>query len=262
MQGLSIQEHSSRFFSQGARPGGILTAPGQIDDETALRLKTHFEESFTGENSGRVAVLGDGLEYESMVMTSVDAQLIEQLKWSAENVASAFQVPGYKIGIGPAPSYNNIEALDQQYYSQCLQILFECVEICLDEGLGLDQKPGGRNLGTEFDLDDLLRMDSKTMAETENQLRNIKTPNESRLRLNLPPIEGGDAVYRQQQDFSLEALAKRDAQEDPFGKASTSGDGQQPPQSQPDGAQPAEEAVSSEAARSILMKRVSHALAV
>ena len=174
VQGLSIQEHSSRFFSQGARPGGILTAPGQIDDETALRLKTHFEESFTGENSGRVAVLGDGLEYESMVMTSVDAQLIEQLRWSAENVASAFQVPGYKIGIGPAPSYNNIEALDQQYYSQCLQILFECVEICLDEGLGLDQKPGGRNLGTEFDLDDLLRMDSKTMAETENQLRNIK----------------------------------------------------------------------------------------
>jgi phage portal protein BeeE len=37
------------------------------------------------------------------------------------------------------------------------------------------------------------------------------TPNEAARRLNLPPVAGGDAVYRQQQDFSLEALAKRDA---------------------------------------------------
>ena len=40
----------------------------------------------------------------------------------------------------------------------------------------------------------------------------------SGLRLSLPPTEGGAAVYRQQQDYSLAALAKRDAKEDPFGK--------------------------------------------
>jgi phage portal protein BeeE len=33
----------------------------------------------------------------------------------------------------------------------------------------------------------------------------------------LPPVAGGDSPYMQQQNYSLEALAKRDTQEDPFG---------------------------------------------
>lgn len=271
-QALSIQDHSSRFFTNGARPSGILTAPGAIDDETAARLKQHFEDSFTAANTGRIAVLGDGLKYESMVMTSTDAQLIEQLKWSAENVAGAFQVPPYKIGVGQLPNYSNIEALDQQYYSQCLQKLFECVEAGLDEGLGLDQMVG-LTYGTEFDLDDLLRMDSKTMAETEDKLKNIKTPNESRLRLNLPPVDGGDAVYRQQQDFSLEALAKRDAQADPFATSgggrgsvsaspSSAGNGQAVAPESSDGQSSAEAiAAQSSAARALILRSFSGALA-
>ena len=215
VQGLNIQDQSSFFFANGARPSGVLTAPNQISDTTAKELKDYWEKNFTGDNRGKVAVLGDGLKYEQMTMKAVDAQLIEQLKWSAEVVCSTFHVPAYKIGVGAAPSYNNIEALDQQYYSQCLQSLFECIELSLDEGLGLvDVK--GKIYGSEFDLDDLLRMDSKTMAETEDKLKNTKTPNESRKRLNLPPVPGGNSVYRQQQDSSLEALAKRDAQDDPF----------------------------------------------
>lgn len=219
VQGLNIQDHASSFFANGARPSGILTAPGQISDTTAKELKDYWDKNFTGENRGKVAVLGDGLKYEQMTVNAVDSQLIEQLKWSAEVVCSCFHVPAYKIGVGTPPSYNNIEALDQQYYSQCLQSLFECIELCLDEGLGLVDVTG-KTYGSEFDLDDLLRMDSKTMAETEDKLKNIKAPNESRKRLNLPPVPGGNSVYRQQQDFSLEALAKRDAQDDPF-KSST-----------------------------------------
>ncbi len=264
VQGLNIQDHSTRFFSNGARPSGILTAPGAIDDETALRLKNHFEENFSGQNAGRVAVLGDGLEYEAMAMTSEDAQLIEQLKWSAETVCSAFGVPGYKIGVGPTPSYNNVQALDQQYYSQCLQTLIECIELGLDEGLGLDLKPSGRILGTEFDTDDLLRMDSKTLAETEDKLRNIKTPNEARRRLNLPPVEGGDSVYRQQQDFSLEALAKRDAKDDPFATTSSSASSQNGGDQSEAAAteQSAEEmAANSSAARSSIVRQFRDALA-
>lgn len=230
--GLSIQQHSSSFFSNGARPGGILTAPNTISDITADRLKKNFEENFTGSNAGRIAVLGDGLEYKSMAMNAVDAQLIEQLKWSAETVCSCFHVPAYKIGVGAPPTNTNIEALDQQYYSQCLQRLFECAELCLDEGLGLE-----KNRGTEFDLDDLLRMDTATLikAESEAVRGGFRKPNEARRRLNSPPVEGGDDCYLQQQNYSLSALAKRDAKDDPFasGKQPTPApDPQQPPQPQ------------------------------
>ncbi|HBA7796515.1 TPA: phage portal protein, partial [Escherichia coli] len=44
----------------------------------------------------------------------------------------------------------------------------------------------------------------------------ILTPNEARRRENLPPLPGGDALYLQQQNYSLEALSRRDAREDPF----------------------------------------------
>jgi HK97 family phage portal protein len=218
IQGLNIQNSSTALFGNGARPGGILTAPAEINDETAKRLKDFFEGNFTGENVGRVAVLGDGLKYESMSVNAVDAQLIEQLKWSAETVCSVFHVPPYMIGVGPAPTYNNIEALNQQYYSQCLQAQIESIELCLDEGLGLDQIPG-KTYGTEFDLDDLLRMDTATKVKSmaDSISAGFLKPNEARAKFDLEPVEGGDTPYLQQQNFSLAALNKRDQGADPFG---------------------------------------------
>jgi phage portal protein BeeE len=41
-------------------------------------------------------------------------------------------------------------------------------------------------------------------------------PNEARRRLNLKPVTGGDTPYLQQQNYSLEALSKRDSKDDPF----------------------------------------------
>jgi len=41
-------------------------------------------------------------------------------------------------------------------------------------------------------------------------------PNEGRAKLDLKPKTGGDSPYLQQQNYSLAALAKRDAQADPF----------------------------------------------
>jgi phage portal protein BeeE len=92
-------------------------------------------------------------------------------------------------------------------------VLIESIEVCLDEGLGT-----GETLGTEFDTDNLLRMDSVTQMDVLEKGRNYFSPDEGRARLSLPPTPGGKVVYRQQQDFSLAALAKRDAKEDPFGK--------------------------------------------
>jgi HK97 family phage portal protein len=215
-QGLSIQNSSTKFFGNNSQPGGVLTAPGAISDTTATRLKAHWEENFTGKNVGRVAVLGDGLKYEAMAVKATDAQLIEQLKWSADVVCSTYHVPPYKIGIGQAPSYNNVQALNTEYYSQCLQVLIEAIELCLDEGLATGEK-----LGTEFDVDNLLRMDSVTQMQVLKEGAGILKVNEMRAKLDKKPTEGGDAVYLQQQNYSLLALSKRDAQEDPFstGKA-------------------------------------------
>jgi HK97 family phage portal protein len=149
----------------GGRPAGILTAPGFINEETARRLKEQWDANYGsgGPEVGKTAVLGDGIEYKPIAMTAADAQLIEQLRFSTETVASAFGVPLHMIG-GETPTYNNIEALQGQYYAQCLQAHIESIEVLLDEGLGLGPS-FGNNLGVEFDLDGLLRMDTATRVQ-------------------------------------------------------------------------------------------------
>jgi HK97 family phage portal protein len=220
VQGLNIQNNSTRFFGNGSYPGGVLTAPGAISQETADRLKAYWEENFTGDNVGKIAVLGDNLKYERMTVNAIDAQLIDQLKWTSETICSAFHVPAYMVGIGAPPNYNNIEAMNQQYYSQCLQSYIESIELALDEGLGLTEgEVTQRRYGTEFEIDDLLRMDSATKMKTatDGVKGAVFTPNDARQLFNKRRLTGGDTVYMQQQQFSLAALAERD-QSKPFAK--------------------------------------------
>lgn len=212
-QGRRIQEESWSFFANGAKPGGFLMSSEEIDQEDADKIKVKWREAFTGKNAGNVAVLADGLKYEALTISAHDSQLIEQLKWSSEVVCQAFGVPAYKAGVGQPPANTTVEASNQQYYSDCLQTHIEHIELLLDEGLGCPE-----GLGTEFDLDDLLRLDSKSLMEVLDKSKGKMTVNEQRRRLGLPPVKGGDTVYMQEQDHSLEALAKRDAREDPFAK--------------------------------------------
>jgi len=206
-QGLNIQNSSSAFFGNHARPSGILTAPGAITTETAERLKTQWQANYTGTNAGKVAVLGDGLEYKPISQNAVDSQLAEQLKWTDERICSIFKVPPYKVYVGPMPTYDNAEVLDKIYYASCLQRLIEAIEELLDVGLNVPP-----NLGTEFDLDDLMRMDSVLKMRTagEGVKAGILSPNEGRKKFSLLPVQGGDTPYLQEQNYSLAALDERD----------------------------------------------------
>jgi len=257
LAGLRIEQNSARLFSNGAKPAGVLEAPAAITEDTAKRVKAYWDENFTGENAGKVAVLGDGLSYKPMAMSAVDAQLIEQLRWNDQIVAGSYGVPAYMINAGPLPTQQNIEALQQQYYSQALQVHIEAIEILLDEGLGLTETTG-RTIGTEFETDDLLRMDTATKVRTLVEgLKGIYSTNEARARLDMPPVPGGDAVLSQQQNFSLEALAKRDAKDDPFATppapAPEAEEPEEPEQAPPE---PANDNVAAEAARALEVFRM------
>jgi HK97 family phage portal protein len=212
-QGLAIQELSALLFKNNSMPGGLIISPEPVDPDEADRVKADWERMFGGTNRGRVAVIGNNVRYERLPFTAVEGQLIEQLKWTAEVVCSTYHVPPYKIGVGEMPKFTNVQALNIEYYSQALQRLIEDIEVCLDEGLST-----GEFLGTEFDTDNLLRMDSVTQMQVLEKASGTMKINEKRKRLDLQPVEGGDDVYLQQQNFSLKALARRDAKPDPFGK--------------------------------------------
>src|SRR5690606_19428011 len=149
-------------------------------------------------------------------MKSADSQLVEQMRYSDEQICQPFGIPPFKIGIGSIPAGMKVDDINQLYYSDALQSHIEAMENLLDEGLKI-----GRPLGVELDLEPLLRMDEGKRAEVATKLvgGGVETPNEGRLRFNLPPLEGGDTVYMQQQDFPLDQVRKNkivDAEQNPI----------------------------------------------
>jgi HK97 family phage portal protein len=218
MLGINAQNTSALLFKNASQPGGLVIYPGTIDEVEEKRVKEQFEQRFSGANLGRVAILSAGAKYEKAAMTNVEGQMIEQLKWSAEVVCSVYHVPPYKVGVGALPSYNNVQSLNVEYYSQALQSHIEEIEELLDHALGIGW---GESLGTEFDTDNLLRMDTVTQVTAIRDAvgAGVMTPNEGRSKLDLKPVKGGESPYLQQQNYSLAALAKRDAQADPFAPA-------------------------------------------
>lgn len=205
-QAQKISEASASFFANQSRPGGILSAPGKISDETARRLKEAFEQGYSGDNAGRIAVVGDGLTFNPLTVTADDSQLVEQLKWTAETICMSYGIPLSKLGLATIPSGETAQTSNIRYYIDALQGLMEDAETCLDEGLGFD----GVTVGTEFDTDNLWRLDSLTQMEVIEKSKSVLTLDERRRKLDAPSIEGGSTVYLQQQDHSIEAIAARD----------------------------------------------------
>lgn len=215
--GLNILKNSKTSFGNMSRPSGILVAPGAISEDKARAIGAAWNANYTGQNIGKTAVLGDDLKYQPISMTASDTQTIEQLKMSNEIICSVLHVPAFKVGYGTIPAGQKVGDLNEIYFSDCLQSPVEAIENLLDDAFDLK----ARGLEIFLDVDSLLRMDKETkMGIQERGVKaSIFTPNEARQQFNLEPLVGGDTVYMQQQNYSLEALSKRDQKEDPFGKS-------------------------------------------
>lgn len=213
---LKILRNSSTFFENGANPGGLITAPAGMSDDDADAVKKYWNENFKGANAGKVAVIGADMKFQPFAFKAADSQVVEQMRYSDEQVCQPFGIPPFKVGIGSIPAGMGVDAINQLYYADALQGHIEAMENLLDEALGIS-----RPLGVELDLWPLLRMDVGKQAEVETKLTGggIKTPNEGRFAFGLAPLEGGDTVYMQQQDFPLDQVRKNkivDAEQNPL----------------------------------------------
>jgi HK97 family phage portal protein len=199
--GGRIMMNTASLFQNMARPSGYITAAGEIGDEVAQRLKRDFEANYSAGNTGRTAVFGSGLEWKSMVMTSTDAQLIEQLKWTIEDVARAYRVPMYLLADVTRMTYKNSEQAAQSYYSGCLQYHLESLEARLSDDFGLDENVQY----VAFDVQQMFRMDTKERYESYKAgiASGMLSPNEARAMEHKGPVKGGEEPRMQMQYVPL-----------------------------------------------------------
>jgi HK97 family phage portal protein len=206
--GLHILRNSQSFFGNASRPAGVLTAPGKISKDTADRLKEDWDNNYSGQRYGKTAVLPDGLKWEPLTITAQDAQLIEQLRWSVEDVGRVFRVPPFMLGDTTKTSYRNSEQLARAYLSGCLSYHIEALEQRFARAFEFPA-----NYELKFDLSTLLRaeIDVRYAAYQQALSSAWATINEVRAQEGLAPVEGGDEPHIQIQYVPLSASGKAPA---------------------------------------------------
>lgn len=206
IKNLKVIKSSTDFFGNNAQPGGLLTAPAGMSQRDADQVKEYWAANFTGTNAGKVAVIGADMKFTPFAMKSIDAQMIEHLRYGDEQICQPFGIPPFKVGIGSPPAGLGVDGLNQLYYADALQTHIEHMEALLNDGLRIREP-----LSVELDLEPLLRMDEAKRADVEVKLvaGKIKTPDEGRARFNLAPTGGGNTLWGQNQDYPLGMLADR-----------------------------------------------------
>lgn len=206
LKNMKIMRSATEFFANNAQPGGLLTAPAGMSDDDAKDVKKYWETEFTEGKSGKVAIIGADMKFTPFAMKSIDSQMVEQMRYSDEQICQPFGVPPFKVGIGTIPSGLGVDGVNLMYYNDALQAPIQHMEDLLDDGLKIS-----RPLGIELDTEPLLRMDEAKKAEIATKLVGgmVKTPDEGRRPFNLAPTPGGGTLWGQNQDYPLGMLADR-----------------------------------------------------
>lgn len=194
---MVLERHGSQFFGSGARPSGIISNEKPASGESGTKTISNMLKSWRAwkaTSNGDPLILDAGWQYNQPIMTSTDAQFLENRIEQINEIARATGVP-------PTMLYS----LDRATWSNSEQMAASFLQLCLRPWLDRWQDAYSAVLLTEdeqddhyfeFVIDDLQRADAAGRAEIFGKLVAMRamTPNEVRAAMNLPAIEGGDEL--------------------------------------------------------------------
>jgi HK97 family phage portal protein len=200
---LAMDEYSGKFFENGAHPSIVLNAPAKMDPSQITQLQTAFTNKYAGlANAHRLPlVLTEGVTAKELSLSAEDAQLLEARKFQVLDIARAFGVPGFMINesTGSTSWGSGIESIGRAFVQYTLQPWLIKIE------QELNRKLYPRNTGRflEFHREALYAGDIKAQAEYSRAALGgpgagdgWMTINEVRRRDRMPPVDGGDILYR------------------------------------------------------------------
>lgn len=161
---LAAEEHSARLFGNGTRLGGVLKFPvgkSLKDDPARKRLLESWSKAQSGlKNVGKTAILEDGLEWEELGMTAVDAQLAELRNLQTAELCRIWGIPPHMVGDLSRATNNNIEHQGLEFTRHTIRPGAARWE----QALRRDLFDSDDNHCAEFNLDGLMRGDKAAQA--------------------------------------------------------------------------------------------------
>ncbi len=116
---IACEEYGAKFFANGAAPGGVLEHPGVVKDPAKVRES--WNSVYQGSsNSHRVAVLEEGMKYQTIAISPEQAQFLETRKFQINEIARIFRIPPHMIGDLEKSSFSNIEQQSLEFVKYTL----------------------------------------------------------------------------------------------------------------------------------------------
>ena len=116
---IAAEEYGSKFYANGAAPSGVLEHPGTLKDPSKVR--DAWMSQFGGSaNSGKVAVLEEGMKYTPISISPEQAQFLETRKFQIDEIARIFRVPPHMVGDLEKSSFSNIEQQSLEFVKYTL----------------------------------------------------------------------------------------------------------------------------------------------
>jgi len=153
---IAAEEYGSKFFANGANPGGVLQHPGQLKDPE--RVRESWNSVYGGSsNSNRVAVLEEGLEFKSISIPPEQAQFLETRKFQVNEICRIFRVPPHMVADLEKSSFSNIEQQSLDFVVNTVRPWLVRWEQAIGQKLLLPAEKG--KTFVKFNVDGLLRGD-------------------------------------------------------------------------------------------------------
>lgn len=192
--GIAAEEYGSKFFSNGARPSGILTHPNTVKDPSALRASWNAAYGGTS-NASRVAVLEEGMTFTPLSMPNNEAQFIETRRFQVEEICRIYRVPPHMVADLSRATFSNIEHSSIDFAIHTIRPWLVRIEQAMNRALFPESEKG--RFFVQINLDGLMRGDYKSRMEGYAIARQNgwMSTNDIRDMENLNPVsdeEGGN----------------------------------------------------------------------
>ena len=194
------------FFSQMRRPSGVLSTDHKLSADQSVSLREAWDKQASGMNQGGVPILSAGLTWHPMSVTSADAEVINSMKLSNDEIFRAMGVPPPLLGALEHATLSNVEQMVSAWLSFSLGGLIERYERALDRLFNLDSNDNR----IEMDVTILLRSDLSARMDAYSKMVNsgVATPNEIRRKEGLARVDGGDSIFLQRQMTPVDLITQ------------------------------------------------------
>ena len=153
---IATEEYGAKFFANGANPGGVLEHPGVVKDPA--RIRESWNAVYQGSsNAHRVAVLEEGMKFQSIGIPPEQAQFLETRKFQINEIARIFRIPPHMIGDLEKSSFSNIEQQSLEFVMYTLDPWVVRWEQAIQRALFTENEK--RQYFVKFNVDGLLRGD-------------------------------------------------------------------------------------------------------